>query len=45
MELLTKKQQALLKDERQTLNDLLVALLKFGATTEDQETLQRSIAQ
>jgi small GTP-binding protein len=45
MELLTKSQQTLLKEERATLNDLRVALLKFGATSEDQETLRKSIAQ
>ena len=45
MELLTKKQQTLIKEERQTLNDLLISLLKFGASDEDQETLRKSIAQ
>ncbi len=45
MELLNKSQQALLKAERDLLNDLRVALVRFGATGEDQETLEKSIAQ
>jgi small GTP-binding protein len=45
MELLNKQQQALLAEERSLLNDLRVALVKFGATDEDQETLEKSIAQ
>jgi small GTP-binding protein len=45
MELLNKSQQALLEEERDLLTDLRVALVKFGATEEDQVTLEKSIAQ
>jgi len=45
MELLNKSQQALLTEERSLLNDLRVALVEFGATAEDQLTLEKSIAQ
>ena len=45
MELLNTQQQSLLTEERNLLNDLRVALVKFGATVEDQETLEKSIAQ
>ncbi|MBN1667569.1 MAG: dynamin family protein [Anaerolineales bacterium] len=45
MEILTKPQQALLKAERKLLNDLRVALVRFGATADDQATLEQSIAQ
>jgi len=45
MQLLTEKQQNLLKDERQLLNDLRVALVKFGASDPDQKTLDDSIRQ
>ncbi len=45
MELLNKTQQALLTEERDLLSDLRVALVKFGATDEDQETLEKSISQ
>ena len=45
MRILTDAQENLLKDERQILNDLRVALVQFGATNEDQETLARSIQQ
>ena len=45
MELLNKSQQTLLAEERELLSDLRVALVKFGATDEDQETLEKSIAQ
>ncbi|MGD2156470.1 MAG: dynamin family protein [Anaerolineales bacterium] len=45
MKLLTSQQQTLLKDERQMLNDLRVALVRFGATQEDQDTLEDSIRQ
>lgn len=45
MELLNKQQQTLLTEERNLLTDLRVALVKFGATPEDQETLEKSIAQ
>ncbi len=45
MELLNKQQQTLLDEERSLLTDLRVALVKLGATEEDQETLEKSIAQ
>ena len=45
MELLNKQQQSLLTEERNFLNDLRVALVKFDATEEDQQTLEKSIAQ
>jgi len=45
MELLNKQQQTILTDERNLLNDLRVALVKIGATEEDQLTLEKSIAQ
>src|SRR5262245_22645244 len=43
--ILTPKQQALLRGERQWLTDLQVSLSKLGATAEDQTTLSRSIQQ
>ena len=45
MELLNQQQQSLLTEERNLLNDLRVALVKFDATEEDQKTLEKSIAQ
>jgi small GTP-binding protein len=45
MHILNDRQEAILKDERQLLNDLRVALVQFGATREDQETLAESIQQ
>jgi small GTP-binding protein len=45
MHILNKQQEALLKDERQLLNDLRVALVQFGAAREDQDTLAESIQQ
>lgn len=45
MHILNKGQEALLKDERQLLNDLRVALVQFGASREDQDTLAESIQQ
>jgi small GTP-binding protein len=45
MELLNKQQQSLLTEERDLLTNLRVALVKFGATEEDQETLEKSIGQ
>jgi small GTP-binding protein len=45
MQILTDKQENLLKDERTLLNDLRVALVQFEATPEDQETLAQSIQQ
>jgi small GTP-binding protein len=45
MRILTQRQEKLLLDSRQTLNDLRASLTQFGATPEDQETLARSIEQ
>jgi small GTP-binding protein len=45
MHILNKQQETLLKDERQALNDLRVALVQFGANHEDQDTLAESIQQ
>lgn len=45
MRILTPQQETLLEDERQLLNDLRVALVRFGATREDQGALDRSIQQ
>jgi small GTP-binding protein len=45
MRILTDKQEKLLVDSRQTLNDLRASLVQFGATSEDQDTLARSIEQ
>jgi small GTP-binding protein len=45
MHILTERQEVILKDERQLLNDLRVTLVQFGATREDQETLAESIQQ
>src|SRR5690554_2085921 len=45
MRILTDKQEALLKDERNLLSDLRVALVEFGASQDDQETLGQSIRQ
>jgi small GTP-binding protein len=45
MHILNDRQEAILKDERQLLNDLRVTLVEFGATAEDQETLAESIQQ
>lgn len=45
MQILTKKQERVLKDERQLLNELRLALIQFGATQDDQETLDESIRQ
>ena len=45
MRILTDQQESLLKDERQTLNDLRVALVQFEATPDDQLTLGQSIHQ
>lgn len=45
MHLLTSTHQHLLTRERALLSDLRVALLEFGATTEDQKTLVDSIRQ
>ncbi len=45
MRILNEYQEALLKEERQLLNDLRVALVAFSADPEDQETLAQSIEQ
>lgn len=45
MRILTPHQETLLKDERRLLSDLRVALVKFGATPDDQDTLDQSIHQ
>jgi small GTP-binding protein len=45
MRILTDKQEKLLVDSRQTLNDLRASLVQFGATPDDQDTLARSIEQ
>jgi small GTP-binding protein len=45
MRILTDSQEALLKDERQILNDLRLSLVQFGASQEDQATLGDSIHQ
>jgi small GTP-binding protein len=45
MRILNDQQESLLKDERQTLNDLRVALVRFEATPDDQLTLDQSIHQ
>ncbi|MGQ9501453.1 MAG: dynamin family protein [Anaerolineae bacterium] len=43
--ILTPQQDALLSEERHCLNELQVILARFGATMEDQATLERSIRQ
>jgi small GTP-binding protein len=43
--ILTKRQEELLSDERGCLSDLRVVLARFDVTSEDQATLNRSIAQ
>lgn len=45
MRILSEHQEALLKDERRLLNDLQIALVRFGAATDDIETLGQSIHQ
>lgn len=45
MRILTDKQEKLLKEERQLLNDLNLALIEFGATSEDSQVLSDSIRQ
>ena len=45
MRILNDQQENLLKDERQALNDLRVALVQFEASPEDQTTLSQSIHQ
>ncbi len=45
MGILKKEQEALLREERRTLNDLQMALVKFGGEPEDEESLRHSIRQ
>ncbi len=45
MQILNELQETLLKDERQLLNDLRVALVQIGTDPNDQETLRDSIQQ
>lgn len=45
MKILNDRQQALLQDERKLLNDLQLALVEFGAASEDRDVLGQSIAQ
>src|SRR5512136_131213 len=45
MRILTERQEALINDERQTLNDLRIALVQFGVDEQDSQTLADSINQ
>ena len=45
MHILTTQQEELLKEERNLLGELQVALVKFNATPEDQTTLKESLQQ
>jgi len=45
MHILSEKQEILLVEERQVLYDLRVALTEFGASAEDNDTLDNSISQ
>jgi small GTP-binding protein len=45
MQILTEIQESLLKDERQVLSDLRVALAQFGVDDQDSQALAESIAQ
>jgi len=45
MRILDERQEKLLKDERDLLNDLHIALVEFGASQVDQETLKHSTRQ
>jgi small GTP-binding protein len=45
MRILASEHEQLLKEERTLLNDLHIALVRFGASAEDQETLHQSIEQ
>jgi len=45
MRILSEEQELLLKEERETLNDLQLALIRFGISPEDQETISQSIRQ
>ena len=45
MGVLKKAQEALLKEERRIMNNLQMALVKFGGESEDEESLRHSIQQ
>jgi small GTP-binding protein len=45
MRILNEQQDALLKDERALLSELRVALTRFGASADDEDTLAQSIRQ
>ena len=45
MGVLKKEQEALLKEERGIINDLQMALVRFGGASEDEESLRQSIQQ
>ena len=45
MRILNDQQESMLKEERALLSNLQVALVQFGATPEDSETLRQSIQQ
>lgn len=45
MQILTEQQETILKAERQTLNDLRLAMVQFGAEVQDAQTLVESITQ
>ena len=45
MRILKKKEEELLKQERSILNELLVSLVKFSASDEDQIILKESLEQ
>ena len=45
MGVLKKEQEALLREERRIINDLQMALVKFGGESEDEESLRHSIQQ
>jgi small GTP-binding protein len=45
MGVLKKEQEALLKEERRIINDLQMALVRFGGESEDEESLRYSIQQ
>jgi small GTP-binding protein len=45
MRILTERQEALINDERQTLNNLRIALVQFGVDEQDSQTLADSINQ
>ncbi len=45
MQILTERQEGMLRQERSLLSDLRVALAKYGAPAEDQSTLEESIQQ